>query len=38
MIRASLFDDIKSIDTILKEVVNDKEVIEEDDVSLIIVK
>ena len=38
MIRASLFDDIKSIDTILKEVVNDEEVIEEDDVSLIIVK
>ena len=33
-----LFDDIISINIILKEVVNDKGVIEEDDVSLIIVK
>ena len=30
--------DIKSIDTIFKEVVNNEEVFEEDDVSLTIVK
>ena len=30
--------DAKSIDTMFKEVVNDEEVFEEDDVSLIIVK